>query len=248
MTLLLCLSHERKPMKIIGTAIDCENGNAFGMDAKKKTMIHWCGLLGIVSFLSYTVAVIFAPLAYPGYNWMRQAVSDLSAANAPSFVLWSQLSSLYGVAGIACMMMVCVAIKGKLNKPLRFGMYLFSLMFWVSTVGFSAFPLSESGIGGATQQDTMHLVVTGLVVMLSIASLCLIMVGGYRKKRFVSLAVCATIALTLMFIGAIGTGVAPPEYFGVFQRFSNLISANGFLATLGIYLFAGKLDDCDNAV
>jgi len=212
------------------------------MDAKKKTLIHWCGLLGAVSFLSYAAAVIFAPFAYPGYDWMSQAVSDLSAANAPSFVRWYQLSSLYGVAGITCIMMVCVAVRGRLNKPLRLGIYLFALMFWVSIVGFSAFPLLESGTGGATFQDIMHLVVTGVVVILSIASLSLIMIGGYRKKRFVSLAVCATIALALMFTGAIGTGVAPPEYFGVFQRFSNLISANGFLATLGIYLFAEKLE------
>ena len=34
--------------------------------------------------LSCTAAVVFSPLAYPGYNWMAQAVSDLSAANAPS--------------------------------------------------------------------------------------------------------------------------------------------------------------------
>jgi len=212
------------------------------MEGKKKTLFHWCGLLGVASFLSYAAAVIFSPLAYPGYDWMRQAVSDLSAANAPSLLLWNQLSSLYSVAGVVCIMMVCVAVRDRFNKPLRLGIYLFALMFWVSAVGFSAFPLSESGTGGATFQDIMHLVVTGLVVMLSIASLSLIMVGGYRKKRFVSLAICATIALTLMFVGAIGTGVAPPEYFGVFQRFSNLISANGFLATLGIYLYAGKLD------
>ena len=81
------------------------------------------------------------------------------------------------------------------------------------------------------------------VILLSIASLVLIMVGGYRNKRFVSLAVCATIALILMFVGAIGVNAAPKEYFGIFQRFSNLISANGFLAALGIYLFMGKLDD-----
>ena len=46
----------------------------------KKSLIQKLGLLGIVSFLSYTAAVVFAPLAYPGYNWMAQAVSDLSAA------------------------------------------------------------------------------------------------------------------------------------------------------------------------
>lgn len=53
------------------------------------------GLLGILSFLSYTAGVVLAPLAYPGYNWMAQAVSDLSAANAPSLALWNQLTALY---------------------------------------------------------------------------------------------------------------------------------------------------------
>lgn len=49
----------------------------------KKFLIQKLGLLGVVSFLSYTAAVVFAPLAYPGYNWLAQAVSDLSAVNAP---------------------------------------------------------------------------------------------------------------------------------------------------------------------
>lgn len=41
----------------------------------EKTLIERLGLLGIVSFLSYTAAVVFSPLAYPGYDWMEQAVS-----------------------------------------------------------------------------------------------------------------------------------------------------------------------------
>lgn len=53
----------------------------------KKTLTQKLGLLGIVGFLSYAGAVIFAPLAYPGYNWMAQAVSDLSAANALCMML-----------------------------------------------------------------------------------------------------------------------------------------------------------------
>ncbi len=67
-----------------------------------KSLIQKLGLLGVVSFLSYTAAVVFAPLAYPGYNWMAQAVSDLSAANAPSLVLWNQLSALYNVCEVVC--------------------------------------------------------------------------------------------------------------------------------------------------
>ena len=209
----------------------------------KKTLVHWLGLLGIVSFISYAVAVIFAPLAYPGYDWMSQAVSDLGASSAPSLALWHQLAALYSPAALVCIMMVCVAIRGKLNKTLRLGIYLWAIMAWVSTAGFGWFPLSESGMDGRAFQDTMHLIVTAVVVPLSIASLIAIMIGGYRKKRFVSLAMCATIALALVFIGPIGFAVAPPEYFGLFQRFSNLIAANGFTMALGIYLFMGKLDN-----
>ncbi len=64
----------------------------------KKPLIRRLGLLGIVSFLSYTAAVLFAPLAYPGYDRMAQAVSGLSAANAPSLFLWQRLS-VFSAAG-----------------------------------------------------------------------------------------------------------------------------------------------------
>ena len=68
---------------------------------KEKSLLNYCGLLGVAAFLSYTAAVVFSPLAYSGYDWMAQAVSDLSASNAPSHQLWNQLSSLYakGVDG-----------------------------------------------------------------------------------------------------------------------------------------------------
>lgn len=208
------------------------------MRYEKKTLINWLGLLGIVSLLSYTAAVIFAPTAYPGYDCLAQAVSDLSAANAPSKMLWEQLASLYGVCGIVSIMMVCVFIQGKLNKTIRIGIYLFTAMNWVSYVGYSMFPLSDSG-NANTFQDIMHIyVVTVLVVLLSIASLITIMVGGYRDKKYRSLAIWATIALLLMFSGAIGTNIVPKDFFGIPERFS-VFAATGFNAILGIYLFFG---------
>ena len=68
----------------------------------RKPLLQKLGLLGVVSLLSYTVAVVFAPLAYPGYRWTAQAVSDLSAANAPSLALWNRLSALYNVCEVVC--------------------------------------------------------------------------------------------------------------------------------------------------
>jgi hypothetical membrane protein len=203
----------------------------------KRTLINWMGLLGVISLLSYIAAVVFSPLAYPGYNWMAQAVSDLSAANAPSLSLWNQLSCLYGVCGIVVNMMVCVFVQDKLTRTLRVGIYTFAVMNWISFVGFSLFPLSSSGYGGAFQ-DVMHMVCTALVVILSIISLVLIMVGGYKNRTYRSLAVWATIALAMMFSGAIGTGLVPKAYFGIVERLS-VFAAVGFQAVLGLYLYNG---------
>ena len=160
----------------------------------KRSLTQKLGLLGVVSFLSYTAAVVFAPLTYPGYNWMAQAVSDLSAANAPSLALWNQLSALYNAC--VCATVVCIGIQGQKTKLLRSGIYLFAIMEWISAVGYRMFPLSSSGYAGAFQ-DVMHMVTTALVVLLSIVSLTMIIVAGAKSKNCRSYGVCAAVALAL---------------------------------------------------
>ena len=44
-----------------------------------RKLINRIGLLGILALASYAAAMIFSPIAFPGYNWMEQAASDLSA-------------------------------------------------------------------------------------------------------------------------------------------------------------------------
>ena len=204
----------------------------------KKTLLQRLGLLGFVSFLSYTAAVVFAPLAYPGYNWMAQAVSDLSAANAPSLALWNQLSALYNVCEVVCVTVVCIGIQGRKTKLLRSGIYLFAVMEWISAVGYRMFPLSDSGYAGAFQ-DVMHMAVTALVVLLSIVSLVIIIVAGAKSKSCRFYGVCAAVALAMMLVGAMGMNIVPAAYFGVVERFS-VFAATGFNAALGIHLFCMK--------
>ena len=186
----------------------------------KKTLINYLGLLGLISLISYSAAVIFAPLSYPGYNWLTQAVSDLSASDAPSLMLWNQLSSLYGVCGIVSITLVVIYIKDKLTKSMCIGIYLFCVMNYISNIGYTMFPLSTSGNPNSFQ-DIMHIyVITVAVVLLSIISLLVIIISGFRNNDHKYISVVALIALTLMFIGAIGTNVAPKSIFGVFERFS----------------------------
>ena len=204
----------------------------------KRSLTQKLGLLGVVSFLSYTAAVVFAPLTYPGYNWMAQAVSDLSAANAPSLALWNQLSALYNACEVVCATVVCIGIQGQKTKLLRSGIYLFAIMEWISAVGYRMFPLSSSGYAGAFQ-DVMHMVTTALVVLLSIVSLTMIIVAGTKSKNCRSYGVCAAVAWAMMLVGAMGMKIVPAEYFGVVERFS-VFAATGFNAALGIHLFCMK--------
>ncbi len=204
----------------------------------KRTLINYLGILGIISLISYTLAVVFSPLGYPGYNWISQAVSDLSAQNAPSKMLWNQLSSLYMPCGIVSITLVCVFIQQKLNKTTRRGIYLFALMNWISCVGYTMFPLSKSGNGG-NFQDIMHIyVVTTLVVLLSIISFVMIILGGLHLAENRALVLWALFTLAFMILGVIGTNSVPHEFFGIPERFS-VFAATGFNAVLGVYLFNG---------
>ena len=204
----------------------------------KKKLINWLGLIGIIQLISYTAAIIFSPMAFPGYDWKSMAASDLSAMDAPSRMLWDQLSAFYGVGSVVCSTCVSIYVSDKKisTKLFRLGVYLFTIMNWISNVGYKMFPLSDSGKNIAGFQEIMHMVTTAAVVLLSIVSLVLLIIVGCKKKEMRGIGIWAIIALILMFVGAIGSGAVPPEYFGIFERFSTF-SAVGFNAVLGVYLF-----------
>jgi len=204
---------------------------------KPRKLINWFCLSGVIGFVFYVLHDVIGAMHYPNYDWMSQAVSDLTAADAPSFMIANGLSSVYGIFSCMCCVLVCVVVQGRTNRPLRLGVYLFAAMNLVSAVGYSLFPLSESGYAGRFQ-DIMHLyVVTVLVVVLSIVSLVLIIIGGFKNKANKSLAIIASVSLGLMFMGVIGVNVLPSDYFGVPERFSTY-GAAFFNAVLGIYGFA----------
>ena len=215
----------------------------------KKKLINWLGLIGIIQLISYTAAIIFSPMAFPGYDWKSMAASDLSAMDAPSRMLWDQLSAFYNVGSVVCATCVSIYVSEKKisTKLFRLGVYLFTIMNWISNVGYKMFPLSDSGKDIAGFQEIMHMVTTGAVVLLSIVSLVLLIIVGCKKKEMRGIGIWAIIALILMFVGAIGSGAVPPEYFGIFERFSTF-SAVGFNAVLGVYLFncfkVGSSEEC----
>ena len=205
-----------------------------------KKRLRMLGVLGIISLLSYTAMVVFSPLAYPGYDWLSMAVSDLSAEGAPSAALANQLNALFGPCGLVSIMAVCVGVAGCKSKLMKLGIYFFAAMEWICNVGYHLFPW-VSGAPASNPQNIMHLAVTVLVVVFSLASLVLIAVGT-KKEQIKSLRVWAVVCLATMIIGPIGTSLLPQAVFGLFERFSTF-SAVVFNAVLGIYLMKGLFYD-----
>ncbi|MDO4513641.1 MAG: DUF998 domain-containing protein [Lachnospiraceae bacterium] len=204
-----------------------------------KQRLRKFGILGVISLLSYTAMVVFSPLAYPGYNWLSMAVSDLSAEGAPSQALANQLNALFGPCGLVSIMAVCLGVAECRSKVLKIGIYFFAAMEWVCDVGYNLFPW-VSDASASHPQNVMHLAVTVAVVVLSLASLVTVAIGA-RKEELQSLSIWAIVCLVAMLLGPIGTGLLPAAVFGLFERFSTF-SAVVFNAVLGVYLMRGRFE------
>ena len=202
---------------------------------KKRKIINWLCLTGILSLIFYILHDVVGALNYPGYNWTREAVSDLTATDSPVYGIAHNLSLVYGVFSCLCSLLVCILVKKEEKKTLRLGVYLFTTMNFISGIGYSLFPLSSKGYDGSFQSFMHVYVITIAVVLLSIISLILISVGAFKSKKKL-LGTLSIVALILMFFGAAGSGILPKSVFGIVERFSTY-SAVVFTAILGIYGF-----------
>ncbi len=204
-----------------------------------KKLLNWFGLLGVAALISYAIAAYFCRAAFPGYNWMESAVSDLSARTAPSAPLWDKLSAVFS-AGIVCDTCVAIYVSDKKisSKLFRVGIYMFIIKSWISKLGYAMFPLDDAGKDISGINETMHMIVTAFVVGLSVISLIILIIAGIKQKEVRDIGIWAAVCFVMMLMGPVGMASFPPEYFGIAERFS-IYAANIFSAILGVYLFSG---------
>ena len=213
---------------------------------KNESIKYWLLICGILNAVFYLLHDCIGARFYPDYNWMAQAVSDLTATDAPSRLIASELTKIHGIFSCVACTLICISAKvlwkEASEKILRLGLYLFVAMHWISAIGYSLFPLTGSGYDGSFQSFVHVYVITVLVVLLSIVSLILIAVGGFKSGNKV-LAWWAVVAFLLMFVGAAGSGLVPRQYFGIPERFSTY-SAVCFTAVIAVIAFLkfGKIE------
>ena len=90
-------------------------------------------------------------------------------------------------------------------------------MNFISFFGYTFFPLSEAGYAG-TFRDKMHMAVTVLVVLCTVISLLLFIIGFFRSKNYKNIGIISLCALIILLAGAVLINILPKEYFGIAER------------------------------
>ncbi|VVB66400.1 Uncharacterised protein [Candidatus Gugararchaeum adminiculabundum] len=198
-------------------------------------------ICGILSSVLYVGTDIFAAMQIPGYSYLDQAISELSAIGAQTRPLWIAMSFIYAPLVIA--FGIGVLKSAGENRSLRITGILLSI--W-GTLGFVwlLFPMHMRGaIGSFT--DTMHLVMSGVTVLLIIA---MIGFGSGTQGKWFRIYSILTILAMLIFgalVGQQAPSVAaqlPTPWMGVMERVS-VYSSMLWVLVLGVVLLRKNSQD-----
>ena len=200
-----------------------------------KFLIKLLPLFGVIGVFFYFLHVLLGTLFYEGYNPMAQAISDLTASNSPSRNIAMPFSFFYGIFTVIFSTYFFVYFKQKINRCVAFGAGFFCIMTIVSFLGYTFFPLSESGYAG-TFQDIMHMAVTVAVVLLTIISLILFIIGFFKTQNLKYLGIVSLCTFSLLLTGAMLLNIFPKEYFGIAERI-NVYSIVIYTGILSFWMY-----------
>lgn len=191
-----------------------------GKELKIRSVLQKFLLLcGIVSTLWYIAVNIIVPLQYPGYNIASYAVSELSAIDAQTRVLWMTLCFPFSLLVIAFGLGVWLTADH--NKNLRIAAVV---IIFDAIIGFFWPPMHKREIiaaGDGTLSDTLHLVWTFIHIILMLFMIGFGAAALGKTFRIYSIGtVTAFIVfgiLTALESKGINAGT-PTPYIGIWER------------------------------
>lgn len=198
--------------------------------AMVRTLLLWCG---VVASLLYAATDVLAALCYPAYHsFGSRAVSELMASGAPTERLVDPLFLFYDALMIAFAVGVWLSgRRGRLTAALLFAYGA------IGTLGPTLFEMNVRGQGGPPAADILHIALTGVMVLLILATVAVGASLGGRSFRLYSFATIAVMVLfgvlTSFAVRGIGTG-EPTPWVGVLER----INIAAFLAWVVVLAIA----------
>ena len=179
-------------------------------------MLLACGILSSVFYIAINVIV---PPRFPGYDWMSQTVSELSAIGAPTRSLWVPLGVVYVLLVGAFGVGIISAARGH-RRLLLVGWLM--LVYAVLNAYWPPMHLREViAAGGTTLSDTLHLVWGGVALVFM---LVMMWIGGHAFGRGFRMYTWLTIGLFLVMGFLMGRGAPgidagmPTPMLGVWER------------------------------
>jgi len=176
---------------------------------------------GIISSLYYVAINVFVAMQYEGYNAASQAVSELSAIDAPTRSLWITLVTIYSVLVMAFGWGVWQA-AGQ-NRYLR----IVGVLMIVNTIiGLFWPPMHQREVlaaGGGTMTDTLHIAWTLITIPLWL------LIMGLSAKAFGSrFRIYSIVTTVVLIVFGVITGMyssdmeanLPTPRMGVWERIS----------------------------
>jgi hypothetical protein len=184
----------------------------------------------------YVATDILGGMRYPGYSFASQMVSELMAIGAPSEDFVDPLFLLYG--GLVLAFGVGVYLEGLgRSRALRIAGVLLVMYAAFGFTGPTLFEMPQRGTGTLTDA-VPHIVVTGVLVVLSLLATGL--AGFALSKRF-RLYSLATISV-MIGLGALGgpygarlAAGQPTPGFGIIERV-DIYASMLWVAVLGVIL------------
>ncbi|MDF2543209.1 MAG: hypothetical protein K0S47_2927 [Herbinix sp.] len=161
------------------------------------------GFIGVIFYLSH---VFIGGAMWRGYNHVRQAVSDLTADGAPNADLLRNLAGIYAIANTIFSIGLLFYLKDRVNKVTKAGLFSFVIMELCSGVGYRLFPLAEEGTT-MNFQNTMHIVITIIVVITTMAAMYLTALGMLRLEEYKKLGLLSLVSAIIITVSGISTGM-----------------------------------------
>lgn len=159
--------------------------------------------LGMVSVVAYFIHVFLGQILWPEYNPITMDISSLTATGAPNAGLLNVFTTIYGVLFLLFVVGMVIKSFQEYHAITKVGYIIFLIMALTTVVGYRLFPLTEDKTV-MNFQNTMHIVVTVIVVFTTISSFFLIGFGYLKKDGLKVLGrICIVMAILITAFGAL---------------------------------------------
>lgn len=138
--------------------------------------------LGLTSVILYFAHLIIGHIVSPGYNMVTTDISSLTADGAPAAMALRIITTIYGVCFVGFSVGMVLVSRKRHGYLVRVGYMALLFLALVTTVGYGLFPLPVDKTTPSLQ-GTAHLIVTGLVVVSTLAALYLLALGYLRQEN-----------------------------------------------------------------